>query len=155
MGQVANISLQGKGLRGQLSPAISGLKNLTGIYLHYNSLFGPIPREISSLSYLVDLYLDVNNFSGSIPPEIGNMESLQGLFFVISFPFFSVSFLSDFMDFCQRGFRLAILKHGFLTALSFYRFVLFCRFELFSFLCLGRGSLSVLKISKWFFSLSV
>ncbi|KAJ8429762.1 hypothetical protein Cgig2_006453 [Carnegiea gigantea] len=79
VGQVANISLQGKGLRGQLSPAISGLKNLTGLYLHYNSLFGPIPKEISSLSHLVDLYLDVNNFSGSIPPEIGNMESLQVL----------------------------------------------------------------------------
>lgn len=79
MGQVANISLQGKGLRGQLSPAISGLKHLTGLYLHYNSLNGGVPKEIASLSHLVDLYLNVNNLSGSIPPEIGNMESLQVL----------------------------------------------------------------------------
>ncbi|KAH9607458.1 hypothetical protein KSS87_019355 [Heliosperma pusillum] len=78
MGQVANISLQGKGLMGQLSPSISKLKYLNGLYLHYNSLHGVIPKEISNLTYLVDLYLDVNNFSGVIPTEIGNMESLQG-----------------------------------------------------------------------------
>lgn len=78
-GQVANISLQGKGLKGQLSPAISGLKHLTGIYLHFNSLFGEIPKEIGSLSKLVDLYLDVNNLSGVIPSQIGHMENLQVL----------------------------------------------------------------------------
>ncbi|CAO2839007.1 unnamed protein product [Amaranthus hypochondriacus] len=78
-GQVSNISLQGKGLKGQLSPAISGLKYLTGIYLHYNSLVGEIPKEIGSLSHLVDLYLDVNNISGPIPPQLGNMENLQVL----------------------------------------------------------------------------
>ncbi|KNA17723.1 hypothetical protein SOVF_077400 [Spinacia oleracea] len=78
-GQVANISLQGKGLKGQLSPAISGLKHLTGIYLHYNSLVGEIPKEIGSLSKLVDLYLDVNNLSGVIPPQIAHLEKLQVL----------------------------------------------------------------------------
>lgn len=79
MGQVTNISLQGKGLTGHLSPAISGLKHLTGLYLHYNSLVGGIPKEIASLTHLVDLYLNVNNLSGGIPPEIGNMENLQVL----------------------------------------------------------------------------
>ncbi|KAH9615255.1 hypothetical protein KSS87_023797 [Heliosperma pusillum] len=79
MGQVVNISLQGKGLMGQLSSAISRLSHLTGLYLHYNSLNGDIPKEISSLTYLVDLYLDVNNLSGVIPTEIGNLESLQVL----------------------------------------------------------------------------
>ncbi|XP_021730223.1 protein NSP-INTERACTING KINASE 1-like [Chenopodium quinoa] len=78
-GQVANISLQGKGLNGQLSPAISGLKHLTGIYLHYNSLSGEIPKEIGSLSELVDLYLDVNNISGVIPPQISHLDNLQVL----------------------------------------------------------------------------
>ncbi|XP_021725336.1 probable LRR receptor-like serine/threonine-protein kinase At5g63710 [Chenopodium quinoa] len=78
-GQVANISLQGKGLNGQLSPAISGLKHLTGIYLHYNSLSGEIPKEIGSLSELVDLYLDVNNLSGVIPPQISHLDNLQVL----------------------------------------------------------------------------
>ncbi|KAK6935245.1 Serine-threonine/tyrosine-protein kinase, catalytic domain [Dillenia turbinata] len=77
--KVANITLQSKGLSGKLSPAVSELKFLSGLYLHYNSLFGEIPKEISYLTELVDLYLDVNNLSGSIPPEIGNMASLQAL----------------------------------------------------------------------------
>ncbi|KAJ0658173.1 putative protein kinase RLK-Pelle-LRR-IV family [Helianthus annuus] len=77
--QVANISLQGKGLSGKLSPALSELKQLTGLYLHYNSLSGTIPVEISNLTGLVDLYLNVNNLSGTIPVELGNMESLQVL----------------------------------------------------------------------------
>ncbi|KAF9671914.1 hypothetical protein SADUNF_Sadunf12G0100000 [Salix dunnii] len=78
-GQVANISLQGKGLHGKVSPSIAGLKYLTGLYLHYNSLYGEIPREIANLTELSDLYLNVNNLSGEIPPEIGNMANLQVL----------------------------------------------------------------------------
>ncbi|KAK7268961.1 hypothetical protein RIF29_21673 [Crotalaria pallida] len=78
-GQVANISLQGKGLSGKLSPAIGELKHLTGLYLHYNSLCGEIPREVGNLSELVDLYLNVNHLSGEIPSEIGYLENLQVL----------------------------------------------------------------------------
>lgn len=77
-GQVANISLQGKGLSGKLSPAVGQLTHLTGLYLHYNALYGKIPTEISSLNELSDLYLNVNNLSGEIPPELGNMLNLQG-----------------------------------------------------------------------------
>ncbi|KAL0294773.1 UNVERIFIED_CONTAM: LRR receptor kinase SERK2 [Sesamum radiatum] len=77
-GQVANISLQGKGLAGKLSPAVGGLMHLTGLYLHYNSLYGEIPVEISNLTELSDLYLNVNNLSGEIPPVLGNMANLQG-----------------------------------------------------------------------------
>ncbi|GAU20716.1 hypothetical protein TSUD_231300 [Trifolium subterraneum] len=76
--KVANISLQGKGLSGCLSPAVAELKCLSGLYLHYNNLSGEIPSQISNLTELVDLYLDVNNLSGTIPAEIGNMASLQG-----------------------------------------------------------------------------
>ncbi|CAA0809558.1 Leucine-rich repeat protein kinase family protein [Striga hermonthica] len=78
-GQVANISLQGKGLAGKLSPAVGQLRHLTGLYLHYNSLYGEIPVEIANLTELSDLYLNVNNFSGEIPPELGGMQSLQVL----------------------------------------------------------------------------
>ena len=77
-GAVANVSLQGKGLAGTLTPAVAGLRSLTGLYLHYNALRGGIPRELAALDALTDLYLDVNNFSGPIPPEIGAMVSLQG-----------------------------------------------------------------------------
>ncbi|GMI99546.1 hypothetical protein like AT5G51560 [Hibiscus trionum] len=78
-GQVANISLQGKGLAGKISPAIAELKHLTGLYLHYNALHGEIPREIANLTMLTDLYLNMNNLSGQIPPEIADMGSLKVL----------------------------------------------------------------------------
>ncbi|CAH2070340.1 unnamed protein product [Thlaspi arvense] len=78
-GQVSNISLQGKGLSGKISPAIAELKHLTGLFLHYNALVGDIPREIGNLSELTDLYLNVNNLSGEIPSHIGKMEGLQVL----------------------------------------------------------------------------
>lgn len=78
-GHVANISLQGKGLSGEIPAAVGGLKSLTGLYLHFNSLNGVIPKEIASLSELTDLYLNVNNLSGKIPSQIGNMTNLQVL----------------------------------------------------------------------------
>lgn len=67
---------------GSLSPALSHLKCLNGLYLHYNGLKGEIPREITNLTELVDLYLNQNNLTGTIPSEIGNMASLQGNFFL-------------------------------------------------------------------------
>ncbi|KAJ8900270.1 hypothetical protein K2173_024910 [Erythroxylum novogranatense] len=78
-GFVANISLQGKGLSGQIPAAVGGLKRLTGLYLHFNALNGEIPKEIAALSELSDLYLNVNNLSGEIPAQIGNMTNLQVL----------------------------------------------------------------------------
>lgn len=76
--KVANISLPAKGLSGRLSPAVAGLKCLSGLYLQYNSLYGEIPKEITNLTELTDLYLNMNLFSGIIPEDIGNMASLQG-----------------------------------------------------------------------------
>ncbi|KAB5569089.1 hypothetical protein DKX38_002882 [Salix brachista] len=78
-GHVTNISLQGKGLSGQIPPALGGLKSLSGLFLHYNALNGVIPKEIAELSELSDLYLNVNSLSGEIPPQIGNMPNLQVL----------------------------------------------------------------------------
>ncbi|KAF5744316.1 LRR receptor-like serine/threonine-protein kinase GSO1 [Tripterygium wilfordii] len=78
-GNVANISLQGKGLSGRLPAALGGLRNLTGLYLHFNTLNGEIPAELAQLSQLSDLYLNMNNLSGKIPPQIGNMPNLQVL----------------------------------------------------------------------------
>ncbi|WCJ22867.1 Leucine-rich repeat protein kinase family protein [Euphorbia peplus] len=78
-GRVANISLQGKGLSGEIPAAIGGLKSLTGLYLHFNELSGRIPVEISELTQLGDLYLNVNNLSGEIPTRVANMANLQVL----------------------------------------------------------------------------
>ncbi|KAI3713341.1 hypothetical protein L1987_71918 [Smallanthus sonchifolius] len=77
--KVANISLPGRGLTGKLPPSISGLKCLSGLYLHYNSLTGKIPKEISGLAELSELYLNTNNLTGEIPLEIENMGSLQAV----------------------------------------------------------------------------
>ncbi|XLT72849.1 hypothetical protein HN873_029275, partial [Arachis hypogaea] len=77
-GLVVNISLQGKGLSGSIPAAISSLKSLTGLYLHFNSLSGILPKEISSLTHLTDLYLNVNSLSGDIPRQIANLSNLQG-----------------------------------------------------------------------------
>ncbi|KAJ0770011.1 putative protein kinase RLK-Pelle-LRR-IV family [Helianthus annuus] len=79
MGQVMNISLQGKGLSGQIPPEIGQLKSLSGLYLHFNGLHGEIPKQIAELTQLTDLYLNVNNLSGQIPPEIEKMANLQVL----------------------------------------------------------------------------
>ncbi|KAK4416004.1 protein NSP-INTERACTING kinase [Sesamum alatum] len=76
-GQVVNISLQGKGLSGQIPPEIGQLKSLSGLYLHFNKLHGLVPKELANLTELSDLYLNVNNLSGDIPPEIGGMSNLQ------------------------------------------------------------------------------
>lgn len=93
-GLVTNISLQGKGLSGRIPSAMAGLKNLTGLYLHFNALNGILPKEIASLTQLSDLYLNVNNLSGEIPREVGNMSNLQGglLIFLVNlwFLFFSL-----------------------------------------------------------------
>ena len=82
-GHVANISLQGKGLYGQLPDALAELRSLTGLYLHFNSLRGTIPKEITSLTQLRELYLNVNNLSGDIPREIGNLTNLQGKLLIV------------------------------------------------------------------------
>ncbi|KAG6519452.1 hypothetical protein ZIOFF_022946 [Zingiber officinale] len=78
-GKVANISLQGKGLSGSISPAVERLRGLTGLYLHFNNISGEIPRAIANLTALTDLYLNVNNLSGGIPEECGAMVGLQVL----------------------------------------------------------------------------
>lgn len=78
-GQVVNISLQGKGLTGQIPPEIGLLKSLSGLFLHFNELNGVVPKEMANLTELSDLYLNVNNLSGEIPPELGNMSNLQVL----------------------------------------------------------------------------
>lgn len=100
-GRVANISLQGKGLSGEIPAAVGGLKSLTGLYLHFNALNGVIPKEIASLSELTDMYLNVNNLSGKIPSQIGNMTNLQGwlLLLVLGFSGEEYKFFFSFFPF--------------------------------------------------------
>ncbi|KAI9075356.1 hypothetical protein K1719_042668 [Acacia pycnantha] len=66
-GQVANISLQGKGLSGKLSSAIDNLKHLTGLYLHYNALYGEIPKEIANFPELTDFVFECESLRWGNP----------------------------------------------------------------------------------------
>ena len=77
---VANISLPGAGIRGQLGELnFSALPFLTYIDLSNNSLHGPIPTNISSLSSLSYLNLNFNHLNGQIPFEFGSLQSLTQL----------------------------------------------------------------------------
>ncbi|XP_047173902.1 LRR receptor kinase SERK2-like isoform X2 [Vigna umbellata] len=92
--KVANISLQGKGLSGWLSPALAELKCLSGLYLHYNNLSGEIlqvlqlgdnqlvgniPTQMGSLKQLSTLALQYNKLTGQIPLSLGTLEKLRRL----------------------------------------------------------------------------
>ncbi|KAJ7523867.1 hypothetical protein O6H91_18G065800 [Diphasiastrum complanatum] len=79
-GNVASLSLQGHGLKGMIPAVVAELGDLTGLYLHYNSLQGQIPgAALSRLKHLTELYLNVNRLSGTIPSELGSLPSLQVL----------------------------------------------------------------------------
>ncbi|KAJ7530662.1 hypothetical protein O6H91_14G013300 [Diphasiastrum complanatum] len=79
-GDIANLSLQGRGLSGSIPAVVAELASLTGLYLHYNSLKGQIPgTALARLKGLTEVYLNVNNLSGTIPPELGSISTLQVL----------------------------------------------------------------------------
>nr|GMC90816.1 LRR receptor-like serine/threonine-protein kinase GSO1 [Ipomoea batatas] len=99
LGQVVNISLQGKGLYGKIPPEIAQINTLSGLYLHFNHLHGVVPREIANLTHLLDLYLNskkligqsgwfcvpavlqlcYNKLSGNIPNQLGSLKNLTVL----------------------------------------------------------------------------
>ena len=117
---VTNISLQGKGLSGEIPSVIGKLKSLTGLYLHFNALNGILPKEIAGLTQLSDLYLNVNNLSGFIPHEIGNMSNLQGWFLI--FYIFCFAFVIFYFLFLSLKFLFVslcvIINHYFLVKVN-------------------------------------
>ena len=56
-GRVTELDVSKRRLTGTLSPAVAGLRALTGLYLHYNALRGGVPRELARLTWLTDVYL--------------------------------------------------------------------------------------------------
>lgn len=76
-GQPGNLTTA---LSGTISPSLSKLKYLDGIYLlDLSNLTGPFPNFIFSLPKLLYVYIDNNKLSGSIPANIGNLTQLDVL----------------------------------------------------------------------------
>lgn len=66
-------------ISGRLPETIFTLPELIYIYIENNKLSGPIPPGIAKLSRLYALSLEGNRFSGPIPSSIGNLTELTQL----------------------------------------------------------------------------
>ncbi|KAK4785998.1 hypothetical protein SAY86_002687 [Trapa natans] len=76
--RIAQIQVQGVGLKGRLPPNFNCLSKLSNIGLQRNGFYGPLP-SFNGLSELRFAYLDNNNFE-SIPGDFFNgLSSLQAL----------------------------------------------------------------------------
>jgi len=74
---VTEIRLNNNGLAGTLSPSLSDLSFLQGLYLNKNKLEGTIPDSFANWESLSSLFLEVNYLNGTIPPFSGeNLENL-------------------------------------------------------------------------------
>ncbi|GLU12776.1 hypothetical protein SLE2022_294350 [Rubroshorea leprosula] len=90
-GKVTEISLGGKFLAGEISPAISVLDSLTTLFLPCNNISGKLPPQIINCTKLRVLNLTLNYMVGSIPDlsVLKNLESLD-----LSINYFSGKFPS-------------------------------------------------------------
>ena len=73
------ISLSDNQLDGIIPPQLGNLRNLQWLYLSKNQLLGEIPPDLGNLNNLEILFLDSNRLSGRIPHELGNLSSLEAV----------------------------------------------------------------------------
>ncbi|KAB1210969.1 hypothetical protein CJ030_MR6G019637 [Morella rubra] len=67
-------------LSGRISPSLSKLKSLNGLYLlNLRNISGPFPGFLSELPNLQFIYIENNKLSGQIPASIGNLTGLSAL----------------------------------------------------------------------------
>ncbi|XP_030528878.1 receptor-like protein 4 isoform X2 [Rhodamnia argentea] len=76
---IDGLGLDNQGLRGFLSPNVSGLLHLQSINLSGNSIQGPIPSSLGTIPSLEILDLSYNSLNGSIPETLGQLTSLKKL----------------------------------------------------------------------------
>ena len=77
--RVIELSLQNKGLRGQIPSALGDLSKLTVLSLRGNGLAEAIPVELGLLSQLKSLDISDNALTGGIPTQLGNLSNLTRL----------------------------------------------------------------------------
>lgn len=67
-------------LSGTISPAISKLQHLDGLYLqNLRNISGPFPDSLFMLPNLKYIYIENNQLSGRLPDNIGNLTQLEAL----------------------------------------------------------------------------
>lgn len=67
-------------LSGTISPTLSKLKLLDGLYLiDLKGISGPFPSFVFQLPNIQFIYIENNNLSGQIPQNIGNLTRLEAL----------------------------------------------------------------------------
>ncbi|XP_047059262.1 receptor kinase-like protein Xa21 [Lolium rigidum] len=77
--RVVELSLNGSGLTGALSPALGNLTFLRKLDLSYNWLHGEIPASLGRLRRLQRLDLYDNSFSGTLPVNLSSCISLTNM----------------------------------------------------------------------------
>ena len=77
--RVTGILLGGRGLAGEISPALARLNELVELRLQRNGLRGTIPPQLGQLTRLESLSLAGNALRGGIPPQLGNLKQLSAL----------------------------------------------------------------------------
>ncbi|KAM3276044.1 hypothetical protein ACQJBY_044426 [Aegilops geniculata] len=77
--RVVELSLDGRGLAGALSPALGNLSFLRTLNLSFNRLHGEIPASLGRLRRLQKLDLSDNSFSGKIPVNLSSCISMTKL----------------------------------------------------------------------------
>ncbi|GMI84024.1 hypothetical protein like AT1G33590 [Hibiscus trionum] len=84
--RVTSISLSGQldkpnsFLSGTISPSLSKLQNLDGIYFeNLRNISGPFPDFLFGLPKLLYVYIENNRLSGQIPVNIGRLTQLEAL----------------------------------------------------------------------------
>ncbi|XP_047059639.1 probable LRR receptor-like serine/threonine-protein kinase At3g47570 [Lolium rigidum] len=77
--RVVELSLNGSGLAGALSPALGNLTFLRKLDLSYNWLHGEIPSSLGRLRRLQRLDLYDNSFSGTLPMNLSSCISMTNM----------------------------------------------------------------------------
>ena len=76
---VQALLLKSNGLKGKISPKLTGLDKLKFLELQGNRLSGEIPSELGQMDALLKVNLSGNRLSGEIPSELGNIKLLDSL----------------------------------------------------------------------------
>jgi hypothetical protein len=76
---LAYLNLRGNSLQGRLPESISGLVQLSVLYIDDTGLSGALPTGLGQLANLTQLSAAGNGFSGALPSSLGQLQRLRQL----------------------------------------------------------------------------